>query len=285
MMQACVDRVVGAVKLLNGDVYGDFLRDHMVGEEPMAAGLKIKCRLRTVQEKYLIGFLMMMDYFVARESFNKLVVRSKTLSGAAVVLEVNSTQERKDFFAQTIEDFDVNCLVADEVGTFVRPIPVMHYVSDKVSYVMRRIREKRFCLVRIPFLPFDVRNTMIAATELVRRGWSMDDRLFGGASWVVFAWKTTPSEDRPDPKIRTEDHSNAIVQTHDVCAICQEKFKPNETVVNLSCNHNFHVFCNCGTSASLQDQDLFSEANASRPGLAAWLATNNATCPYCRNKT
>lgn len=281
-MQACVDRVVGAVKLLNGDVYGDFLRDHMVGEEPLATGLRIKCRLRTVQEKYLIGFLMMMDYFVSRESFDKLVVRSKTAQGVAVVLEVSSIQDRKDFFAQTIEDFDVNCLVADEVGTFVRPIPVMHYVSDKVSYVMRRIREKRFCLVRIPFLPFDIRNTMIAATTLVHRGWRMDDRLFGSVSWVVFAWNTH-GEDGGENRIRVENHN---IHAHDVCAICQEKFKPSDAVVNLSCNHNFHVFCNCGSGSSdVACLDLFSEESSRRPGLAAWLATNNATCPYCRNKT
>ncbi|XAR66811.1 hypothetical protein NMG60_11013155 [Bertholletia excelsa] len=80
----------------------------------------------------------------------------------------------------------------------------------------------------------------MAVTEgRTERSKDLQTEVFGRKkfSWVRLIWKSTEPED---------------------CAICLDKFKARETLVNLPCSHRFHSRC-----------------------LDPWLQ-NNAHCPCCR---
>jgi hypothetical protein len=187
-----------------------------------------------------------------------------------------------------------------------------------MTSLVTRIHESRFCI-----MPLDVdlveenenedaaetqsENSKIAkldadamskATVLIGHGWKMDDWLDGPNGWVVSRWIDISSTRRsvvhshPSSSLKAHPSSSlkahpSSLKAHSNCPLCYEKFDEQDIVVNLPCNHNFHVNCHCDSPGhpGSPDRPIPStsyENNSIKSGLCAWLSTGHVTCPCCR---
>jgi hypothetical protein len=215
--------------------------------------------------------------------------------------------------------FDWQLLAATRTQLYVTPVvPGLGHASasaaDGISFdigslstlypLIERARNRTFCLVeqREGTTTHATAFMMLHASRMVGRGWSMDDDVCARRAWTVNLWNTmlrTPSSVRSDALARS-------LTKHPVCPICHEAFRPGDVVVNLPCNHNYHVTCPRPTAACThghghgQEQDPEHEQNPeqdaeqsstgnddssrgiSLSGITAWLVVGHDTCPLCR---
>lgn len=162
-----------------------------------------------------------------------------------------------------------------------RPFPSeLKYVGDILSTLLHRIKNSKFCVAPLGITD-EEQNTddqgksrvakldadaMRRSVKLVEYGWIMDDWLDGSNGWIVSMWKNISNSRRNSSGLRS----------HSSCPLCYERFCEDDIVVNLPCNHNFHV--NCHVASSSQDSPGGTQAS----GLYAWLSSGHNTCPCCR---
>jgi hypothetical protein len=180
-----------------------------------------------------------------------------------------------------------------------RPFPKsLKYTGDVMTAVIARIINSKFCIMPLTVELHDEdedaadtthnskvakldANAMRKATCLVENGWKMDDWLDGSNGWVVSRWI-----DLLGTRNFTQPPS---LKTHSSCPLCYERFAEDDIVVNLPCNHNFHVNCHPNrctppdvlpSTSSRGNQSATSQTTTS--GLCAWLSNGHVTCPCCR---
>ena len=190
--------------------------------------------------------------------------------------------------------FDVDLVAMDSDRTYLRgTTPALRHVpADRLDLVLARVRAGRFCALdsAAPGLAgaamADAARRAHAMLTDPARPWHMDDALAGRAAWVAARWArlrldpgsvrvasllTATAAALAGPAVAplaAAAAAHAPPGAHDACALCQERFEPEDVVVNLACNHNFHAFCGDGAH-----------------GLCAWMAAAGAaapTCPCCR---
>jgi hypothetical protein len=142
--------------------------------------------------------------------------------------------------------FDVYMLAYNKTTMYVR----LGY-KGQLAHLLSRIQQRRFCLLPTDTDQLDP-DTLHKAHSLVSRGWTMDDMMMPGCSWLVYTIKST--------------------DTTSECAICKEDFKPGDIAIKLPCSHVFHVHCT---------PDDAPQGNTT--GLYAWVHLHKKnTCPMCR---
>lgn len=112
--------------------------------------------------------------------------------------------------------------------------------------------------------------TVRKTVELLRSAFfsRMDDWMLGRRVWVVSSWARLASARQPVVGVNPK--------THDQCAICHERFEDPDLIINLPCNHNFHVACH---RAPVTPSAMPPPPTG---GLSAWLRSGKASCPCCR---
>lgn len=162
-------------------------------------------------------------------------------------------------FSKAVVAFDRQILSLSKERLYKRCV-----APGTVQSLLGRAKAQRFCLAP-SFCASAVHHAraMRDAVGLLDAGWTMDDAMAGRDAWVAFGWSERDGAQRVDAH-RVDMHA------HDECPICQEKFKTEDVVVNLPCNHNFHAACENGRESS---------------GICFWLEKGvapRATCPCCR---
>lgn len=194
----------------------------------------------------------------------KFVVSCKDCSEIRTIVDVCLLSE-PDWHSLPC-NFDVNVLAENSSKHCIRPnYAQLERFPDKLSHIRKRIMDGRFALLDYS----QCRNVghfidlIDNASELVSKGWFMDDLIFGEATWIVNKWKfiqEAPSQCRKSfPKAKQE-----LMTSLNECALCSEHFVDDDMVINTKCNHNFHW-----------------HSDTCR-GLSEWMAHGNITCPVCR---
>ena len=153
-----------------------------------------------------------------------------------------------------------------------RPYPKsLKYTGDIMATVITRVINSRFCIMPREICADVTDTTQVAkldaetmnkAVRLIENGWKMDDWLDGSNGWVLSRWIDIPGA-------RMDDSPSVSLKNHSTCPLCMRLFAENDIVVNLPCNHNFHVNCHPNQPSS-------------KSGLYAWLSNGHLTCPCCR---
>jgi hypothetical protein len=158
-------------------------------------------------------------------------------------------------------DFDVYMLSYNKTSLYVR---LSYDVFDQhpevqhkgqLAHLLSRIKQRRFCLLPTQTGELDP-EALIKAYKLVSNGWTMDDMLMPGLSWLVYMIQPTSTS------------TSTSTPPHQECAICKEDFQVGDIAIQLQCSHVFHVHCAPGQSTT---------------GLHAWVHLHKkTTCPMCR---
>jgi hypothetical protein len=271
---ACVLRVAAVAKAFRGDIFGEFVHGGTV-TGGYASVRTVWCRLPPDAAPFFAQVLRM-DYDVAVEPdsagssppvrwTSTYTVRAAGSSPGVRVLVVWTP--RSGTWRTFMASLDVDLIAVDSDRLYVRTVTkAMRGITDRLGHLLARVAARRFCLTdEAPSI--DTGAAMRRAAALVADGWKMDDALVPGGGWVVAEWDAVL---RDPASLRRADPGRGHPSEHDVCALCQEAFKPSHVVANLACNHNFHaVSCPHDGGGS---------------GLSAWLDAHD-TCPCCRGKT
>jgi hypothetical protein len=270
-------RIVSLIKALRGDVFGEFVTLGLV-QGDFDSVTCLDCRLPA---EALPGFapVLRLDYAVTsdadEDASSMWNVRFQVHLGQGPPVKLRVIAARRATWRLSGNALDLDLVAVDGDNMYVRyHTPALRVLSDRLSYLVTRIRHRRFCLLDATPANLEHGRQMRRAAKLVNvGGWHMDDMLGGRATWVVALWGVLTRN--PDcvrlaaslSAAQATSDSNAC--QHSDCPLCHEAFAPSDVVVNLSCNHNFHV--NCPTSSGTQN------------GLSTWLDEHD-TCPCCRAK-
>lgn len=170
--------------------------------------------------------------------------------------------------------FDCNMLALNKTSMYVwNNPPSMRNIFNKLSWLSRRIDDRKFCLAYNRYSNEDFPNVINVAYILVSNGWVMDDTLLPKESWTLNKWSNT------DKKVSD-------------CAICQEEFQDNDIVFNTCCGHSFHWMCpqvepeNNHPQSRLSGLGFHRWIHASTPrseyGLSLPNSEHIVSCPSCR---
>jgi hypothetical protein len=275
-----IERVVGCVKAMEGDVWGEYVHRH-VARRAVVDLDHIECR---VEPRLAVGLIkvLAMDYALEQRpprfggDHGSMCYSVTSKHGPDVfppfLLHVSTAS--RNAWSRGVSGypiaFDVDILAENSDKNFLRGTHAsLLPVPDRLGYIKSRIASKRFCALafmgRYPTgsIATNVAASMNKAVYLVNAGWTMDDTLLRRKSWVVARWRDVVSN---PSSIRTLDDAAALanMKSADTCALCLQRFRKSDVVVNTSCNHNFHFVCDDGQ------------------GLQTWLEGQHANCPICR---
>ena len=181
-----------------------------------------------------------------------------------------STLPVKKWQSQT-HPFDIMLLAQNSFSMFIMSFySSMNHIVNMLDFIKERIVEKRFCLID---KTFELSGAILHALDLIKNKWVMDDAILKDHSWIICKFENIVDKDFYTKHLRPNSHSIVKLDSTSVdtltCPICMETIKPHNIVIQLSCGHVYHVFCNHVTKQS---------------GFYSWIASNHDTCPMCRRK-
>lgn len=266
-----MERIIQTVLALGGDLFGETMFKELRCSPNVSRGQVIlQCRL----DPPMIPVLVNLVRSVAAPFGRGTRVSPPTTTQGKSVLNITApyspeeppivieiTPLRRAIWNQEGVRFDVHLLAMSNFSVFCRmDYPELEHISCKVGWLLNRVHQKRFALLDNDGMsPKKLAGVMAQASSMIEDGWHMDDMIHGKNAWVVSKWQDTKDT-------RVKEPEGAVDPHHDECAICKEDFEPNDIVVNLRCNHSFHVRCKqaCG-------------------GMEQWLLTQETdSCPMCR---
>ena len=236
------------VMAFNGDLYGEYVRESRIEMKKNITSISFR-----IDPMFLTPFIntMSLKYPISSvESCTRWYVHQYKIGG----ITANILPLKKFDFRATSCMFDCNILALNSDSMYVwKVVPCMRHMVDKISWILDRIRSKRFCLMTKSFMEDSTCKIIETAVSLVGDGWIMDNEILGAKEgWVVNHWRNMPLERK---------------QKCTECAICHEEIAADDIAINTCCNHNFHW--NCKSAASL--------------GLKQWVHIGGRTsCPTCR---
>ena len=167
--------------------------------------------------------------------------------------------------------FDHQILSKSRRACYLKRVSAPHAMQPSADIASQLIRaqKRRFCLVNPCYLVTAAQHAaaiQYAAQMVDHHGWCMDDHGLGRTGWVVSRWSDVLCA--PERVRGVVDQSTVSIAQHLECPLCLSDFTYNDVVVNLPCNHNFHVQCSPASGSS---------------GFVQWLLSgDNPTCPCCR---
>lgn len=235
------------IKLFNGDLYGETVRDIIRTVTPT----KIYARIDPNLEVFLLRIISP-KYSIEPLSDTAIYKSYKVNKN----IELHIVTCKRFDFRNIYIDFDCNLLCENDTSIYMKYTPANFiYLCDKLTYIRSRIMLFQFALA-IKEINVNLINN---AVKLCEEGWKMDDFILQNKSWLVNKWVNYISGCR---LTYTNDQSEQLLSRNE-CCLCHEKFKSNDIVFNTQCNHNFHWNCNGNN------------------GLCIWFKTIT-NCPICR---
>ena len=313
-----LQRIIRLIYAFHGDIFGEVLlqtaaftsyQSCVDGRKPLCAprdthedDVHVRCRISPEQSILFLSILRV-DYVVERVDATGSYRISSQPSASASASSAESRRcvnlhlclsSRRDW-CLSASDFDVDMLAMDTHRLYVRsgapsrlPQANAWAASDPFSYLLSRLRARRFSLVDAGRTLLINQRAMRRAHVLLKNGWIMDDAMLGDRGWLMSAYS------------RVGEHRKYVPpgeQQHDTCALCLDAFKDDDLVVHLCCGHTFHYTCPGGSvDAEQHDRGLSAWLHAGAPAtLVAGAESSDAsdagggggggghnTCPYCR---
>lgn len=317
-------RIACHLQSLGGHIHGDYVVHAILRNEPEIVE-KIECTMPIATICYTASGLTSCGFVVsdeespeANEANNHKLLKIRWPSNQYLCHVDLAPFYRSRIVADPHPIFfDLNMLsISRERLSVRRPIPKhLKYCGELLSIFISRTNRAQFCLANRSALSADPEDegekkaiakfdaeAMKKSVLLIGKGWYMDDWLQGSKGWIVAQWKDIGHS----RAYAGSSGSSISVRQHSNCPLCYEKFSDDDFVVNLPCNHNFHVHCHANPGRSNASNDLNAsnlsnaECHPSHPsdsnrtdatseastcvssGLYAWLSHGNLTCPCCR---
>lgn len=126
-----------------------------------------------------------------------------------------------------------------------------------------RIKNNNFSFIKKNLIFNDYIYNIDQAYSLVNNGWMMDDlnNISRDNSCILLKWK---NKDKHNYRTNYNLSKYNQLKSNDSCSICGTNFTNECIIINTSCNHNFHWYCN------------------NKHGLKYWIQHHNNSCPICR---
>jgi hypothetical protein len=267
-----IDDIITTVKVFDGDLFGSTVRDIKIGNQPILKLKDIDIRidfiyhipfLKSLNLKYIVeNILPNKEYNGITIHTYKIFPKITGLQFAPILIDLVLMTNK--IFRISFLDFDVNLLTENDTGMYLRNVPYsMKYLSDKINYVKNRILHKTFSFIQIDRSVLDLAVIIEKAFAMTINNWTMDDHLHNTPTWTIGKWSGYVTGCHKK-KYSKEKYNKMIACTE--CSLCQEKFKPNDIVLNTACNHNFHWMC------------------SATGGLCMWVKNyQKICCPCCRS--
>ncbi len=146
--------------------------------------------------------------------------------------------------------------------------PFYPYTLQQLSFTnfnkyFNRIKNNKFSFIKKNMNFNEYLYNIDQAYFLVNNGWFMDDfhNIKRDTSCVLLKWK---NKDDNNYRCNYDIEKYNKLKNNDNCSICGSKFTNECIIINTSCNHNFHWYCN------------------NKRGLKYWIQEYNNSCPICR---
>lgn len=269
-----MDGLIRFIYCADGDVFGGYVRDILAGGPSEVKDLD--CRIDPEKCGVFMNFVSL-DYDVTINvtgaNYRSMGVvsyslRPKGLRDDASVFKMDVLLCHSNKWSGYPGDFDVNQLVKNNNGTYVRPLVSLGLLHAMCRFdtIVERCVARKFALISLPSNVFlDILTLLIRANDMVHRGWIMDDMYLGRRSWIINKWSVI-CDDTEGVRTKYSESAIAALKCQSECSLCQEAFGPDDVVINTCCNHNFHWTC--------------SQENS---GLLYWYRLKQSfLCPYCR---
>lgn len=300
-----MNRVLELIFAFNGDIYGNAIFKQLGGPSKHETTDTIQCRLDPHLIRPFINVLKL-DFERVNENratatdpiLHLLYLQPCSPHMTPVYLSIIACSSKT--WRKLGSDFDVNIISQNKISLYTRCETgnALPYHDINMHQLIKRVLCGRFSIWdHNPLTVYDFNQgqtysnpmkhaiLMSKAVCMLNDGWWMDDMFKGPSTWVIskwIKWKTTYMTIRI-PSINKQP-SNEYIQRRtqclslNECAICKEEFKDDDIVVNLRCNHNFHVYCDPhhhGLEAWLRQCSILEKTVQDHDGVCA-------TCPMCR---
>lgn len=281
--------IIQIVKAFDGDIYGSVIRDFKIGKRVDIADINCRVDLAVVNV-FTQTLNAIYDVRELPPRIGGLIVNNKRLSLStkmagqhtntstshpyqhSIILEI-AFMSRYEWLRLPC-DLDVNVLAENSFSRYLRSeYHALRKFVDRYDFITERINNMKFCLIDMTACTSieQVRIFVDKVLEMIAKGWTMDDLIWGEDSWVLNKWLTVQL--RPTD-IRTKYSSSKIdrMLSQNECLLCNERFQPLDIVINTRCNHNFHWSCCHNTS----------DGSIRCHGLVEWVKRDKTSCPCCR---
>ena len=271
-------KIAAVVHASNGHITGDYVVFALTGDEEFARS--ITC---TVPRKLLtcLPHVLRIDHKVGVVADEEDVI----VYAVASSIELRIAPFPPNSAAVPAVGFDLDRLHMSRTKLYTT------CATRTLAQGIARVHKKRFCLDSDAAADAVLHATAMArAKTLCARGWRMDDLVMGRRAWVVATWQhmsVTPFNVRLIVDGKLDAASPA---TFPQCPICFESFSPGDVVVNLPCNHNFHVCMGGGGVDGEEGKEREKKQGGGGGGggggvcggVHSWLSRGNVGCPCCR---
>lgn len=274
-----MDRITRTILALGGDIYGDSLFQELCGHDDSHKLINnkdpfvIQCRL---EPTLIHTFVSIIRTVALPFNENTKVTLNHDNPNVAYVHITDSQQQYNSVIVEVTNIkrinwnqhsafFDIHLLAMSSYSVYCRlDYSELEHMPCRISWLLKRLRDKKFCVLDNEITSAKKLATLMSkAVALVKLGWTMDDIIHHSNTWVVAYHKDiTNVRCKMNQDLNLK---NMCISQHE-CPICKEEFQSHDIVVNLRCNHTFHVRCKHGEG-----------------GVDAWLGLQEKnTCPMCR---
>ena len=255
-----VKNVADTIFALHGHISGDYVVCGVLNGD-----FKRVCEVTCSIPKNLVHYLprvLAIQWTVESLSQNHFAISSNMFPTVKIELSVTPYSSGDAPNSQSAFDLDMLTMSSSAIYTSLAKTHRMPRMP--LGVLITRCREKRFSHMDTYGDPNVQALAMARAAKLLSNGYTMDDFAYGRVSWVVSEWGNINLSRRPLANKPLTIHPVNELSSIQQCAICCDYFKHDDLVVNLACNHNFHVGpFKCG-------------------GITSWLARGDGRCPCCR---
>jgi len=282
------DTIIKTVKAFDGDVYGNVVRDYKINKNTDVGNINCRIDAHVVnafgQTLNVLFDVMELPISIGTiTGFTKRYVLTPkpiypctshgTIVPRSVILEVAVMTKHE--WSRIPCDLDVNLFAENGSSRYIRAdYYVLHKFVDRYDHLMERIKNMKFCVVDFSMCKSLASDRAFVDNNvaMVVNGWTMDDLIWGDATWVVNKWITFQMRPK-DIRIKYTTNKIERMLAQDECMLCNEKFAPMDIVINTRCNHNFH-WHSCLSS----DDNRTIKCG----GLVEWVRRDKNSCPCCR---
>ena len=290
-----LDKLINIIQALNGNIFGETIRDYSIRNKLLDKNfnninfnnINIIFNNNTII-KYFIRILSF-NYEIYKESANNIhSINSKIITYNLIYNYLYNNEYKAKILKlhifpislcnflkyKNIEkltyDLDCNQFFMNSHSLYLNhnKYYLNNYIFENLTFnnfniQFNRIRNEKFSFIKKNINFSDYIYNIDQAYSLVNNGWIMDDfhNPVRDTSCILLKWR---NRDKDNYRYNYNTEKYKKLKNNDSCTICGVNFTSECIVINTSCNHNFHWYCN------------------NNHGLKYWIQNHNNNCPICR---
>jgi hypothetical protein len=277
--------IIQIIKAFDGDIYGSVVRDFKIGKRVDIAN--INCRVDyAILNVFIQTLNAVYDVCELPPRIGGIMVNNKRLCLSSKLAGQHTSQQSEHSiileigFLSRIEwlrlpcNLDVNLFAESSSSRYLRSeYHALRRFVDRFDFITQRIEHMKFCLIDMTACKSieQIRVFIDKVLDMIEKGWTMDDLIWGDDSWIINKWLTMQLRPK-DVRTKYSDSKIERMLSQNECMLCNERFHPLDIVINTRCNHNFHWSC-CHNTA---------DGSIRCHGLVEWVKRDKTSCPCCR---